>query len=173
MTPLEDSLLDALLTKLCSALADAWPGAAPLACAIHELTRPRRTRRLAPYEEVIAVSWRFTCRFHTGDAHWLIPRRELEALLDDVQTPQEAAPLSPEEFGELIEHFPLELTVQIGQATLSTSAMTRLGVGDVLLLDQPVDKPLTACVNARPQWLVRPCRVGQRQAVAIDSLLDN
>jgi flagellar motor switch protein FliM len=172
LTPLEEALLEACLVRLCGALADAWPGDSPLPCAIHELCRPRRTRRLSAVDEVVAITWRVECRFHTGELQWLIPRRELETLLDDVQTPADAPADGPVVLGELVEQFPLEIAVQLGQAALTTAALSRLDLGDVLLLDQPVDKPLTARVNDRPLWLVHPRRVGQRQAIEIHSLLD-
>ena len=173
LSPLEESLLELLLSKLREAISDAWPGLLPLPAAIKENCRPRRSRRLAQYEEVITVRWRITCRFHVGDAYWVLPRKELETLLGEVG-PLGPGPENeqPTDLSEVVEQFPLDVTIELGQACVSTAALAQLQVGDVLILDQPLTRPLTAHVGGEPVWLVEPRRIGQRQAVEIHSLLD-
>lgn len=173
LSPLEDSLLELLLSKLREAISDAWPGLLPLPAAIKETCRPRRSRRLAQYEEVISVRWRIVCRFHAADALWLLPRKELEALLGEVGPLGPGSDLEqPTDLSDVVEQFPLDVTVELGQASVSTAALAQLQVGDVLILDQALTRPLTAHVGGEPVWLVEPRRIGQRQAVEIHSLLD-
>lgn len=174
LTTLEEALLDMLLGSLRESISDSWPGETPLLCTVKEICRPRRSRRLTGHEEVIRIAWRIECRFHSGDLHWLVPRRELEALLEGIQSLIAVYEVDgPAGLGPLVEQFPLDIAVELGHATISTSAMTRLQVGDVLVLDQPLERPLVARVTGEPMWRVEPCRVGQRQAVEIHSLLED
>lgn len=174
LTPLEESLWDLLLSKVRESIADAWPGPHPLPCAFKESCRPRRSRRLAHCAEVILVRWKVACRFHTGETLWALPRRELEALLGELE------PLGvgteedqPADLRDVVEQFPLEISVELGRASVAAGALARLQVGDVLILDQPLNRPLLAKVAGEPLWLVEPRRVGSRQAVAIHSLLED
>jgi flagellar motor switch protein FliM len=174
LTPLEESLWDLLLSKVRESIADAWPGPDPLPCAIKESCRPRRSRRLAHCADVILVRWRVACRFHTGEMLWAIPRRELETMLGELE------PLGavgeeeqPTDLRDVVEQFPLEVSVELGRASVAAGALSQLQVGDVLILDQPLNRPLLAKVGGEPLWLVEPRRVGPRQAVAIHSILDD
>ena len=136
LTPLEQSLQELLFQHLRESLADSWPGDAPLGCTIKEFCRPRRTRRLAASEEVIAVTWQVESRFHAGEIHWLFPRREIESLLSSFATSGSLVTNTPGDMAALVEQFPLDVSVELGNATVSTAAMTQLDIGDVLVLDQ-------------------------------------
>lgn len=174
LTSLEESLLDLLLTKMRESISDGWPGLHPLPCAVKETCRPRRSRRLAQHEEVISVRWHVACRFHTADIQWAIPRRELETMLGEID------PLAggmeddqPVDLRDLVEQFPLDVSVDLGQADVGTAVLSRLQVGDVLILDQSLHRPLLARVAGEPMWLVEPRRVGLKQAIEIHSLVEN
>lgn len=172
LTPLEQTLFDLLLHQCRDALADSWPDDAPLGCLVKELCRPRRSRHLSAYDEVISITWRIECRFHAGEVQWLAPRRELEELLSTAQPFVAGTSAAPGQLNPLVEQFPLEVSVELGAATVSTASMTRLGIGDVLVLDHVLGRPLTARVSGQPLWLVEPCCIGQRQAVEVRSLLE-
>lgn len=173
LTPLQTALLDLLLNPLRTSLADGWPGPQPLPCVIQELVRPRRCRCLSQWDEVVLVRWQIACRLHNGDCLWLAPRRELEAELAQLTHGEVREGDVTAHWTALAPQLPLELAVELGTASVSAQALADLRPGDVLLLDQLLQRPLRARVGGEPLWDVAPCRVGSRQAVEIRALAQN
>jgi flagellar motor switch protein FliM len=174
LTPLQEALIELLLGKVRESLADAWPGLSPLPCAIKETVRPRRSRMLSQWEEVIAIQWKIESRFHTGESLWLAPRRELEDLLSGLGPMSATGDIEMEQgLTALAEQLPLDVTVELGSASVNAQVLAGLKPGDVLLLDQAIYRPLMARVGGEPVWQVAPCRVGQRQAIEIRTLLQH
>ncbi len=104
------------------------------------------------------------------DWWWMIPRDGWVATLAE----KEAAPAPPsrEERVAVLMDLGLDLTVHLGTVGLPLSRLAALQPGDVLLLDQPIGRPLPACVAGRPKFLVWPGACGRRQAVAIHSHIE-
>jgi len=168
LTPLEESVFELVLDRFRESLSDGWPAAAPLPVARGELCRPRRSRRLASAEELIVFRWTIVTRAVTEPCLWLVPRQELEALCATLDPPPaEAGPGEQRGLESLVTQCPLEVAVELGRAEISMSEIERLQIGDLLILDQPLQRPLVAQVSGSPVWQVRPCRRGQRQSVEI------
>jgi flagellar motor switch protein FliM len=64
---------------------------------------------------------------------------------------------------------PVDVVVELGRASLRMSEIAGLQVGDLIVLDQPIDRPLLSRVSGAPRWTGVPCRVGNRQAFDIRS----
>ena len=66
----------------------------------------------------------------------------------------------------------LEISVQLGAARLPLHQLTRLRVGDLVILDQRVHEPLAAFVAGEQKFKGWPGRAGARQAFQIDSSVE-
>jgi len=120
-----------------------------------------------PLEEaVLTAHFRFRADFGEVDWWWMLPRAGWLESLAGVESPP---PPKPEEMVAMVQELPLRLTVNLGTARLSLLHLGALQVGDVLLLDQPIDEPLPATLGGQVKFLVWPGAKGTRQAVAIHS----
>lgn len=169
LTPLELTMADVLFQSLCEGLSEGWPGQTPLPIRIQETCRPRRCRLFPPGTELIAARWEFKCGKSSEEALWLIPREEGELLLsvDEAAGNSTAADPKVDVLANIITQLPVEVTVDLGTTTLKMSEITELHVGDLVILDQAVSRPLTARIGDVPRWTGLPCRVGTRQAFDI------
>jgi len=65
----------------------------------------------------------------------------------------------------------VEVTVELGRAEVSILDFLRLVPGDVIRLDQPVEKALVVRVQGFPKFYASPGRMGRRRAVQIVSFI--
>jgi flagellar motor switch protein FliM len=70
-----------------------------------------------------------------------------------------------------LEQAQVDLNLILGRASLSLRDLVGLQPGDVIRLDQPIDRPLELAVAGRTKFLVRPGRVGRRLAGQVVKVL--
>ncbi|MEZ6064756.1 MAG: hypothetical protein R3B90_03385 [Planctomycetaceae bacterium] len=126
LTGLEETMLELLLQSMCEAVADGWPGAEPMPCQLIEQCRPRRCRRLPLEAELIAIRWEVTCGYGTDRATWLIPRQEVEHLLDTEDMTALAGPHQQTVLESQVLRLPIMVTVELGKTALSVAEMAAL-----------------------------------------------
>lgn len=170
----EESMLELLFQKLARALGDAWPDDQPLKSNYLEYTnKPRRTRLFPLGAALFDVKFTIKSRFGEETGHWLLLKEETERLVHEYfgdQEPEERAP-HPSLLA-LTEKIPAQVVVHLGQAEVSMAQMAHLAVGDVLVLDQFVSRPLLATLEGVPKWAGMPLRIGSRQALEVTRVLE-
>jgi flagellar motor switch protein FliM len=174
LSPMEESLLGHLTeTLLLQPLRDAWPGPKPLAIRSGRQELNLRTTRLFPaIEPIMVCTFRVTGPFGELDWCWLLPNGDwLQAIMPVAN--RSAAVADRERVEKLVREFPVDLSVHLGSAEVSLAQLARLAPGDVVLLDQPTGEPLTATVAGIGKFRVRPGIAGQRQAIRIESTLED
>jgi flagellar motor switch protein FliM len=169
LTPLEFTMTEVLFQTLTEGLSEGWPGQDPLPLHVSETCRPRRCRLFPTGTELVSVRWEITCGAGKEETVWLMPRESIEELLDVEQTPGGVPAVDPNEelLASIATQLPVEVVVDLGSASLSMSEISELQVGDVVILDQAVARPLVARIGDQPRWSGVPCRVGGRQALDI------
>ncbi|WP_437204135.1 FliM/FliN family flagellar motor switch protein [Planctomicrobium sp. SH664] len=175
LSAVESAMLELLFQKLAEAMGDAWPGSTPLKCRYLDLTaRPQRTR-LFPMDSALLVGrLQLTSRFGEETCHWLLLKEGTERLIfDELGEAPAGERESDPALASLTERIPVEMVVELGTAQLSMSQIERLNVGDVLLLDQFLNRPALARVEGTPKWAGLPVRIGSRQAFEITHLIHN
>jgi|GEM_PF-578595 len=175
LTAVEDSMLELLFLKLAESVGDAWPGETVLACRFLETTsKPQRTRLFPIGAPLFSLRMTIDSRFGQETLTWLVLKEETERLLSELSLPdgpddQMANP----DLVSMIERVPLDVVVQLGKVELSMSQASELSVGDVLILDQMVTRPLVATLEGAPKWIGVPKRIGGRQAFEISHVIDS
>lgn len=175
LTPLESSMVTILFQGIAQAIGEAWPGQDAIECRLGQtIDRPRRGRRYPPDESLISTQVILDTPCGEATCHWLLPQQQVGELLEEELSAigdQHAAP--DPQLLVLAERLPLELSVELGKTQLTMSEAAQLGVGDVLRLDQPVRKPLSARIGGTTRWLGFPCRVGTRRAFQLVEGIDS
>ncbi len=176
--PLEANGLDRPLTAIEACLADVLAAGWFLQPLAQAWSLPQKLQLEQPRSEAgsTGLPWEpaaplLVARFHVRaplgewDWWWALPRA---GWFDSLVGSELLAPSpSREERRALVWDLPLELTVQLGNTALPLLHLAALKVGDVLLLDQPITRPLPVCVGGQVKFLVWPGARGTRQAVAI------
>jgi flagellar motor switch protein FliM len=178
LTLVEESLFEFFVNNhLLPPLKETWPGSEP-ACPelLQAEPNPRWSRLFGADAPLVVCTFLLSGPFGVEEWHWLLPREGLLVLLDrpDQATPEaeaEAAAVKPR-LEARVNDLPIAITVCLGSVEVRLSQLSRLRVGDVVVLDQRVSEPLTAAMGEEDKYRGWPGRVGSSQAFKIESLLN-
>ncbi len=168
-TRAELSILDVLMQGFAAAIRDGIPGAEATPCEYVELfEKPERTRLFANVAEVFSSEIQITSRFGDETLLWLLPKKETEHLLENTQSPDdiEERPINAKLI-PLTHKVPTEIMIRLGRCKLTMSEISNLSEGDVLILDQSINRTLTGYVAGERKWMGKPVRVGPRQGYEV------
>jgi flagellar motor switch protein FliM len=176
LSVVEQSLCEYLMQDLCAAaLRETWPGAVPLPVAVQAAEpAPRFTRLFVAGGPVALCSFNLNGPFGPGQWSWLIPVRGLAERLalcaPTAEPPAQAGPAP--RMDAIVQEVPVEVVVDLGSAQVPLPQLAALAPGDVLILDRRVSDILSARVGGRMKLRGWPARVGSRQALQIETLLE-
>ncbi|QDU40230.1 Flagellar motor switch protein FliM [Maioricimonas rarisocia] len=175
LTSVEMSMVELALQRLADGLSDAWPGPRPIVTRLGPtIDRPRRSRLFNADETLVVTRLSIESRFGTEECIWLLPQREFGELIEDegavVADVVDRAP-NPNMMA-LAERIPVEVVVELGRAELTMTQVANLKEGDILVLDQPISRSLTAFIGDQTKWTGVPRRVGSRQGFEIETTVD-
>lgn len=173
----EETLCEYLLEQcVLPALQESWPGdkGQPIELR-HKEPEPQFTRLLPASDPLVLVPLVFRGPFGETACSWLVPRKPLMALLglSDKAPGSENAHDTRQRLQAHVATMPVVLNVALGRAELGLSQLGRLQVGDVVVLNQRTTDTLTASVAGRQKFRVWCGRIGSRQALQIDSLIES
>lgn len=169
LTSVEAAMLELLFQKLAEGIGEAWPGADRIRCEFLELViKPARTRIFPPGTAFFVARIDLQSRFGTEPCHWLMPKVATEDLIISGLEDREPEVRGPNpNLVALTERVPIRIVVELGKVDLPMAQVATLAVGDVIMLEQSVSRPLTLFVEDQPKWSGVPLRIGNRQAFEI------
>jgi flagellar motor switch protein FliM len=168
LTPLERDVCDFVAREyFLGPLQQAWPLSRKLLLETPTLQDATATPYL-PTTLLLVAGFRVRGPFGELPWWWALPRA---GWIDSLGGGAHAPPAAPtrEDRESFVQRLQLRMTVNLGAARMSLIHLAGLEVGDMMLLEQPVDQPLSASLGGRVKFLVWPGAVGARQAVAIHS----
>lgn len=171
----EESMLHVMFRGIAEAISEAIPGAEATPCRyIGMFDKPERTRLFSQIEEMFVGEINVTSRFGEEKAFWLLPKVETEQLIGEElhEDDFEDRAVHPSLIS-LAQRIDVEIVVELGHCDVSMSQVSQLSVGDVLILDQPINRPLTATVAGERKWLGQPLRIGPRQGFEVVELISD
>jgi flagellar motor switch protein FliM len=176
LTTVEESLWQFFLQEhLLPGLQGAWPGAGDITPRLQQREpNPQWTRIFADAGNVVVCPLVLRGPFGEQTCYLLLPFRGMVGLLGETSRQPGAAPAISGPASPLVEalvrELPVEIAVSLGTAEISLQQLARLGVGDMLVLDQRVSEPLTAAVGGGKKLRGWAGRVGAWKAFQIVSL---
>ena len=176
LTMVEDSLCEYVIqTLLLGVIQETWPGSQSMGIKLSIKEPHPKWTRVFPLAGNVVVS-RFVVNGPFGEQEWswMLPHQGLLELFAHSESDQEAAQeeLIRPRLESLVREIPVEIAVTLGAAELPLSLLSRLRVGDLVILDQRVSEPLVARVAGEKKFKGWPGRTGSRQAFQIDSPLE-
>ncbi|MBY0228233.1 MAG: FliM/FliN family flagellar motor switch protein [Gemmataceae bacterium] len=172
LTLIEDDVADLIAKqRFLEPLQQAWPLPEKLLLEPPRRESPQAGPAFTPRASLLVLRFKVRSALGEWDWWWMLPRA---GWLDSCAE-REAPPPPPSraERIALLKELPLKVTVHLGTVGLPLLHLAALQAGDVLLLDQPIDRPLPASVAGQVKLLVWPGASGNRQAVAVDSLVES
>ncbi len=173
LSPVELYLAKLFVDRLADSLSDGWLGEEQVRVNATDLEKdPRKTRIFRAKDLVSRTSVQVDLKARTVVIHWLLPKQKTCDLLEtSVDRRKSEEPVCPSP--DLIEQLPIEIACQLGKATMPMTKLSALHVGQLILLDQRIDQPVTAFINESPVYACWPGRIGKQQALEIASCLND
>jgi len=167
-------VLKFFLDDVLRAIRENWPGGHSGHLQLRgEECRLKQQQLIQQNDSVVVVRFQFTGPFGSEPWLWIVPHHIVWKLTKsfDSQPPVAQAPSEQQQLEGLINEMPARVTVRLGTIELSALELRGLQPGDVLVLDQKVDLPLSVTVAEECAFLGWPGKIGTRQAIQIDSLV--
>lgn len=162
LSPGEMAILEILFDNISESIGESWPGSEPLLTRVADIiSKPNRSRIFTPGTDLLVLRIRVDTRYGDEQIAWLVPKLPVEELIANefgqatIQQQHSAAAMA-----DHTQRLPAEIIVELGTAEITMNQAYELRLGDVLILNQSVRKPLIACVQGQPKWKVNPVRIG-------------
>jgi flagellar motor switch protein FliM len=176
LTLVEDNLADYFLVNLwLPYFRESWPGAQLVSWELGEReTNPQASRFYKPAEVLLTLPWQLKGPWGTTEGLWFFPKKGLLAALADAAAPPPAPPdekIIAARRQALVGNLPVLVEFELGTIELKLSQLSRLQVGDVVLLDQRGDEGVCAGAGNQKLFRGRVGRVGSWKAFRIEALI--
>lgn len=142
-------------------------------------SNPQYAQVAAPTDMVIVVAYEIRIDSAVGTATLCIPFSSLQPHLEALSATSLYASSSvinaEETLARLVHHLgetPVEVTAEFRPVEMSAQDIVKLRVGDVVLLNHPVNEPLTLVVDGTPTFDARIGRRNRRLAVQVTRRAD-
>ena len=171
----ELAVLEMMLQQLLPALVQAWPADAPPQLVLTQvIERPSRSRLLGHAQPTIKCDWTLAFEDFSAPLSWILPQEATARLIDsNMVAPPPKLSQESKSLAALARVLPMTAVVELGFTDLKVSEISRLQVGDVLLLNQSIHKPMVCRVAGQPKFGGHPGRVGTHTAFEIRGLLSD
>ena len=166
LTNIEISLCQMIYETVAKSLSTTWLGLEPVKMKIGKFEDPPHFSRLIPQTELVhAANIELKVAETVAKVLWMIPRDGIETLFESTT----GTKLSPaqNQTRELVSFMPIELVTVLGSVEMPMGSVSDLEVGDLMMLDQKIDQPVSVLVDQQTFYEGWPGRVGKRQAVEI------
>ncbi|MEO1615036.1 MAG: FliM/FliN family flagellar motor switch protein [Planctomycetota bacterium] len=167
LTLVEADLVQFFIERLAESLGQGWMGDSELSIELGELGKDARKLRLFRGNDLVTnIAIEIECRVGKAVLNWLVPKAKFGDMLDDTvdnRSGEHAA--SPPK--EMVGRLPVEVVTLLGSAKISMAKLPHLKPGQLIILDQRIDDPLTSTVDEKPTFECWPGRLGNQQAVQV------
>lgn len=97
----------------------------------------------------------------------VIPHLNAQAWAGSSTRRAESSAIAARHLRTQLERTPATLRAQLGSTDVATKELSRLRVGDVIVLDDVADRPIPICLGAHRKWLARPGLISGRVSIEL------
>lgn len=175
LTEIETKIMSNLFEKGFENLQEAWATLIDIEPVLTEFeVNPQFIQMVSPNETVIVISLNTQIGDTSGMINICIPHVVLEPIIPKLSDHYWLAASKKERLPEevlilenRIKHASLPVSAELGVTELSIQDFLQLAVGDVIELNQQIDRPLPIKVGEVPKYLGQPGKVGKKIAIQI------
>ena len=173
LTVVEENLADYFLVQLwLPFFRESWPGASLVSWELGEReANPQGSRFFAASDVLLALPWQLHGPWGVTECLWYFQKKGIIETLGDGKT------LAPQSLDDqtatlrkhaLVNNLPLQLEFVLGTTQVKLSELSRLQVGDVIMLDQRPEDGVVAGAGNHRLFHGRAGRVGSWKAFQIN-----
>ena len=171
LTAVEMSVISLFIENLAEALGRGWMGGSPMEIKPSELEKdPRKISVCRASDLVTKAGINVVLKSGTATINWILPKFRMGRLLESiVDRRRQSEPRKASE--AVVETIPIQLVARLGQAKIPVQDLPKLAEGNLIILDQRIDRPIPVLLNDTPYYQCWPGQVGRQQAVEVDKQL--
>jgi flagellar motor switch protein FliM len=174
LTEIEITVMRRIISRMLENLRYAWEDVLVMSPEIENMdTNPQFNQMIASNETVALITLATQIRNSHGLINICFPYITLERVLTHL-TAQHWFSASYRAVGDerdilqsVLERVQVEVSVILGNSMVQVEDFLNFEVGDVILLEQTVNTPLTVLVEGKPVFNCRPGARGQQRAVQL------
>jgi flagellar motor switch protein FliM len=168
LTNLEAVLSEIAVAQLIEGLNEAAKGLGLPSCKIanHETT-PHVLRIFPGEEQFLRLRFDFRCSLGDFPWNWIWPGSVLRHLFPEKTVTAARVQTTNDALCDVAHRIPLDLRVKLGTAKIAVTDLANLAVGDVIVLDQPVNQELACYIGDQPLLFGLPGIQGGRQVFQV------
>ena len=176
-TLIEQHLMKKVLRMGLADLQKAWEPVQKISVKIVRTEiNPQLAAIVLPADIVIVITIGIELGDAVGDLHLCVPYAMLEPIRDRLQVSfqsdfYEVDPSWIRRFSARLQETTVTMTVHLGNSTISVVDLLNFSIGDVIVLDQSTNEPLTATVQKVPKFLGFPGMTKAAQSFQIGSII--
>ncbi|WP_058307806.1 flagellar motor switch protein FliM [Gracilibacillus massiliensis] len=176
LTEIETTLMSQLFERALDNLKEAWGSIADIDPMLEDFeVNPQFLQLVSPNETVVVVSLDTTIGDSSGMINICIPHVVLEPIIPKLSVHywmqnENTKERKPEEYQSLsrnIKQTSLDLSVILGETSITLEELLFLGNNDTIVLNKSIDQPLDLMVDQEPKFYVQPGKKKQKLAVQV------
>ncbi|HET7657979.1 MAG TPA: flagellar motor switch protein FliM [Bacillales bacterium] len=179
LTEIEVRIMRQIFSRALDTFGEAWQSVIEFEVVNQEMeVNPQFLQMVTPNETVIVISLTTTIGETSGMMNICLPHVVLEPVIQKLsdrywmqEKKKERKPEELEKLKEELHNAPLTLKAELGQSEISVQEFLQLSLGDVIELNQAIDKPLIIRTGEIPKFFVQPGKKGKRLAVQIIEMI--
>lgn len=181
LTEIEISVLRKVNEKILNNLRYAWEDIVELQPIIDALdTNPQFSQLLPSNEAVALISFSTNIAGNEGLVNLCLPYITLEPVIaklsvQNLHTRQAGSTReisdATKKLEKRLKSTEVELTAVLGQTSITVSDFLHFEAGDIILLDNPVDKPVDLCLEGKPRFKISLGALGNKVAAVVTDIL--
>ena len=169
LTGIELALCELIFELCVLSFCESWVGSDPLAYELVGLElAPDRSRRFSGSEDVLILDLRIENLGQPVVIQVIVGKKQFSDLLGVV--PENQGPLSTKTVDPVrISKIEVELVAELGRAKVDVDELMAIEPGDVIVLDQAVQREIPILVNDNIKFVAWPGILADRRVVKISS----
>ncbi|MBM6618436.1 flagellar motor switch protein FliM [Bacillus suaedaesalsae] len=175
LTEIETKIMSQLFEHAVDNLREAWTTIADIEPILTEFeVNPQFLQMFSPNDTVVVISLNTQIGDTSGMINICIPHVVLEPIMPKLSahywmqnTNKEREPHEVSLLERSIKTADLPIIAQLGTSALTIQEFLQLGIGDVIQLDQGIDKPITINVGNEPKFYGQPGKLNKKVAIQV------
>ncbi len=180
LTEIETRIMTQLFQRTIDSFQVAWSSVIELDPVMEDLeVNPQFLQMVSPNETVVVISLSTTIAETSGMINICLPHVVLEEILPKLSVHYWMQEKKKQRLSEEIENIenkirraPLIVQAELGRSEISIQEFLQLGVGDVIELNQAIDKPLSVLVGGEHKFNAQPGKMKNQIAVQVTEIVE-
>lgn len=175
LTEIETRIMSNMFEKAFENFREAWSSISDIDPQLSEFEiNPQFLQMVSPNETVVVISLNTTIGEASGMINMCIPHVVLEPIIPKLSVKywmqsekKQSLPIENSVLQSEIQKADVSITADVGSSEISIQDFLMLDVGDVIELNQQIDKPLMIKVGEIPKFVGQPGKLNKKLAIQV------